>query len=878
MVLTFIKRPTSPVSYENAPQSVEDVICPGSDDEESSDERREKKRRRIEAFATQYLQGRALLIQTAGLKGPFESGWRNPWARQTKAYYTNDIQRIPEAEQVPVAALSPEQEQPSEPPLEQPLKQSLEQPLEQPLEQGKSKSNIAEANTDTTSERSAIEVVPIPKLTRDHLHENKEHAYLRDDANISSSVETWLERTRVPSSSAIGEFHEKLTPTPSPVKLPRKNVPKRPTDAKVEQTSKFANCKKARSPKPSVRTIPPSTALPEFRYRYTRTGSTTTSERARKAHDDAVTEQLYAHKGSRTSSTSSSGSSAFAEALEAAQTKASSGGQSTSCTSSQKIQANKSPFANAPEFVKRMSFTVSGSSIKGKQKQKGTQKGYGKKPRRSQHLKGRIQERKSATNSASLSNVLPEAQVQNVPPPLAPSGPSTNLIKTDQQSPPIANAVEDDSFLNLSTQAAVLKAQDSLELALIETPVTAASKGLLEKSSTMDNSVFPVSTRRRSTRINKLTAPNEPAASTQAMIDSFSPFAASTTKKSTNLKTPSKVSNQRKSSPFEGAPGQSQTVESYGQKPTDSTLQSRRSRPIDANHTIQSDHVNLVDGEHHPSALQNPSAQETAAPPFSTDTTKTSFSILPDGTFTEGNINTAHNSLLQDGQHNAFPLDVDLPPPPTLPEIDDLDGHLHTDKPGEWRNCGLESAVQDKVPSQDEASEGGRSSGIFAGIGTEVDEAIDSSLLRRRSSSKSAEDSDVESERKESDAEDFVISPKQERDEKPDTQDDDAPDHDFSPATSDGTTPETSDGNEDNDDKNLDLNAVFDEACTFLGDWDVDAEAKAKGTRNVRSPAHRAGDRGLRPDQSQSESSQKLKSVLVNGNGESSRRRGSAAS
>jgi len=42
---------------------------------------RAAKRRRIETIATQYLRGRAPLILSAGLKGPFKRGWKNPWAR-----------------------------------------------------------------------------------------------------------------------------------------------------------------------------------------------------------------------------------------------------------------------------------------------------------------------------------------------------------------------------------------------------------------------------------------------------------------------------------------------------------------------------------------------------------------------------------------------------------------------------------------------------------------------------------------------------------------------------------------------------------------------------------------------------------------------------
>jgi len=44
-------------------------------------EQRAAKRRRIEAIASQCLRGRPPVIVTAALHGPFDHGWKNPWAR-----------------------------------------------------------------------------------------------------------------------------------------------------------------------------------------------------------------------------------------------------------------------------------------------------------------------------------------------------------------------------------------------------------------------------------------------------------------------------------------------------------------------------------------------------------------------------------------------------------------------------------------------------------------------------------------------------------------------------------------------------------------------------------------------------------------------------
>jgi hypothetical protein len=43
------------------------------------------KRQRIEKIASQYLKGRVPVILSAGLRGPFDNGWKNPWAKPKKA-------------------------------------------------------------------------------------------------------------------------------------------------------------------------------------------------------------------------------------------------------------------------------------------------------------------------------------------------------------------------------------------------------------------------------------------------------------------------------------------------------------------------------------------------------------------------------------------------------------------------------------------------------------------------------------------------------------------------------------------------------------------------------------------------------------------------
>lgn len=62
----------------------EDPILPGTiiytNEDEIQEPERVAKRRRVEANANAYLRGEGLFILSASLQGPFDAGWKNPWA------------------------------------------------------------------------------------------------------------------------------------------------------------------------------------------------------------------------------------------------------------------------------------------------------------------------------------------------------------------------------------------------------------------------------------------------------------------------------------------------------------------------------------------------------------------------------------------------------------------------------------------------------------------------------------------------------------------------------------------------------------------------------------------------------------------------------
>lgn len=99
-------RPVSPLHAESYPIDPRDVIyatsCPSSDDDADT---RAAKRRRIEKLGEQYLRGDGLHILSAGLKGPFTDGWKNPWAKRERRVKRTVIE-IPETTGKQVKQLS----------------------------------------------------------------------------------------------------------------------------------------------------------------------------------------------------------------------------------------------------------------------------------------------------------------------------------------------------------------------------------------------------------------------------------------------------------------------------------------------------------------------------------------------------------------------------------------------------------------------------------------------------------------------------------------------------------------------------------------------------------------------------------------------------
>ena len=807
MVQTFTKRPTSPLFYEPLYTPPEEILYPGSDEEATPDER-EKKRLRVETQGRQYLNGRPLFIQSAGLRGPFEKGWVNPWRSKKRKYGIDDIRRFPEAESEAFlkrshveaglniakkgsvtisgyksldygsengASLSPEASR------QDAFKRTRHGELDEPHSYHGSQRKVGQgvdapgrtsyhwlktdrsypqafARDDTRSstptpaakprskshatssrprEDSGRAVTLPPKSGHQkRLSQSKEDTISNGSTNkiTTLAASEKAHRETVKPNLRLGTI-EPANDVPSNVReislstideVTRyaydevKNVSQRAvrqaenedgqrqakklSEAAVANPSRLtpyvsevavgsdaassaglvaAKVPKPKpKPKPSPHAVPPSTYQPEFKYRYARKEMSTATSPQSAPFVDAP-EQPQTRLRSRSDSSSSSGSSAFAEALEAAQEKAALKSFASSKSTSPAIEGpeTKSVKKNR-QALRRLTFTPSGgaklasvltssrpsssSSVVAREKteMKHQNKPLSNDPPFLQRTSTKSSARSLTNGNRSRNSIIfPEAQTDPIArPPLAqaPSWPSTNLLETDKQSPKVPSFDEGDSYLDLSTQAAVWKAQRSFQADVVSALTPQGPKK--EESSPIGLTsnkaeITPVAHGHREIElanaqlIKPSESDDEEPMSTQAMVDAISPFAVTTIKKR-----PPAIQQR-----IDGVP--STTKRKKSKSPPQAPILSSGS-PSTVAFRTHSPGMSTS-----PSPSPSPSPEKSPPPiPLSHPTTTnskprsslTSFSILPNGTLTETSL------YQQDGQQQEdFPdYDISLPADP----------------------------------------------------------------------------------------------------------------------------------------------------------------------------------------------------------------------
>lgn len=717
MVLTFVKRPISPLHLEAAPVLPQDIICPGSEDEDSSDEYRDKRRLRVEAQGKQYLEGRPLLIQTASLKGPLHLGWKNPWAKECRGIGFNDIRRYPKAS--PASDEKPGMQKETLGVLDTAKSRRINGPGYQP-------SNVSTGDDPKSSAllRTGYEVPPAKRRRQQERSESggyplaAERAAVATERNNAQIDNFWLKRNK---NIAQPRFQgRRMSPTPTPVTKDRTRTPTVPPSPRkphstlafpqispgIQKQNEPSNVKenhlfppqesspwrtKAPSvpsrlapyasgviidsksnatlfataapkvPNPAPHVVPPSTNVPEFSYRYAKRASTSSSGRS--AHFQEALENIPDRAPS--TSLSSSDSSAFAEPIGAAPAKTAAGSFASPHSSSINVDKPETIRVDGRAKTKRLSFTASGKvKVAGSCPDLSLSAAgcpiRSEEARRQDPSFGHQREVAATSKPSTVSSDrvltngnLPEAQiVPDAPPQLAqgPSGRSTDLLETDRQSPKLANLDEGDSYINLSTQAAVSKAkrsfQDGILVPLRNAPGSAKIEDIrVQARKNIDPDTTPVGNGRQPvpTANRRPAAPDiedEEPMSTQAMFDAMSPYAITTIKKRpTALKkgagfTPSPTAAK----PPTPAPAMSPISPTAGpfRKQSLSMSTSPSPSPPKPSPPIPLSYPNVA-----------------SKPP----STLTSFSILPNGTLTETNVYQQDGQLRDEDWDMSLPLD-----------------------------------------------------------------------------------------------------------------------------------------------------------------------------------------------------------------------------
>lgn len=339
---------------------------------------------------------------------------------------------------------------------------------------------------------------------------------------------------------------------------PYVSVPSFTDDAK-NTTSLRASSK---PPNSSPHAVPPSTYVPEFQYGDA--GKVYTYGSSRKV--GSFVEALEEGQPRPRASSSSSGSDSFAKALGATQVKAGSKQMASSHSLSPVVEDYETTSAKKnTSAMRRLTFTPSGGArvaqrrASSRPSSSSSSAGPGASPPKEKEGKENAPKenaflRTASTKSSDLpisngiqsrnSDIFPEAQIAenaHVQFSQKPSGPSTNLLETDKPSPKFPSLDEGDSYANLSTQAAFLKAQrsfkDDILSSLKDSPTKkiekcqAASRSEGPDVTPPANSGRPNGSVAQWNNFNSQDSDDEGPMSTQAMVDAMSPFAITTVKK-----------------------------------------------------------------------------------------------------------------------------------------------------------------------------------------------------------------------------------------------------------------------------------------------------------------------------------------------------------
>ncbi|KAI4259206.1 MAG: hypothetical protein LQ352_000880 [Teloschistes flavicans] len=717
MPATFVKRAISPLHFEPLQPDPDDILCPGSDVEETWDQHRDK-RRRVEEAGRQYLRGKTLYIASARLKGPFtglsSTLFGTRVTSEAKAQHRPDDLQHPTANRQPALA-SRRRATPTDMIALEPeiiTISSHESMTQSPMALGAASRDYAcTQDSFVTAESKAI------KEPR-RLDRTKDNDLVTHD---------WLKTRDIPHGKRKSRATN-TSPTPTPSKRPQAISPKRlsrpsPRVADVRpklenHQSSASNATQRPAKKPRTRDRPIldqlhpdsgqiSNVLPEDRggdlqprelsshvpeqvlhKQRARPENPITFKkpRVRSSEVNAPTDDPDVHVQGFESSAHALPSSANLPAFEYRYSSSRTSKSPQRKSFKEDLEAAKKK-ARA-EQRRRLSFTASGNV---KNQSHGTSSRESRTPKSShagssyevsqpgpteeqsplgtKHPSDEITVTEDRRTTSGQAEEYPEAQVRQGPAFIkAPSGPSTGLLETDKLSSKLPSADEGDSYIGLSTQAALFKAQrsfyDQVISTLSEGDKSSPSNGLENAANVDEERNVGYDGRTTGSPQPEPATPSsasEEPMSTQAILECLSPFVDTTIKKRRS------INSRPKLTPPESSGSSS---------PTSPTAQDFRIKSLSMSTTPSP-----------PPPVSNnalPVPLSTLSKPASTLTT---FSFAPNGTMTE--------AFQQDGQQ---PQDYAMAEMDLDAAIDEAGSFL-----GDW-NVEREARNQERSTAESKAS------------------------------------------------------------------------------------------------------------------------------------------------------------------------------
>lgn len=533
------------------------ILYPGSEDDDPAQVRREKRKRR-EDIGREILGGKTSVMMTASLRGPFEDGWINPWRVEPRNVEARDDQNRAKKRRREIEDSAKKLPTERKPPPSHAAERSIYNTSPTPNRRNHRSSRPPNLFAPVNSREAEIQAV-----ANEQEFKYRRDVYRATSSSSSSSSRLSLRERVAPFRNAIKEAreHEKRAGKDrvplmtlsdrdeAAVRLQRvasrlrRNAEAQDQSAEEARVNNrnLANSLLLSSSSASPYSFPRNHDHPAQVYE-------PEGEAAARARIMTPAERRYVELANQ--------SATMAKIWDPAEPLASLAASLSSSSSSHvSLGQVVEPVGreNPVRAIRRLSFTSSGNTKRIDRRDPPIRENTVPSPNTGRAHFARSNGMNGGGFSSTDDPILtsngyndellreldaqPEAQIISGGPGMAGAGPSTNLLETDKY---LLN--EEDSYADLSPQAAMSKAQHSLTRDLLIPPLNEGRpNGFHAIESELPEAAVPQAGKRRTTATAPVWNPPEYCGffnphgqdpmSTQAMVDGLSPFPMTTVKK-----------------------------------------------------------------------------------------------------------------------------------------------------------------------------------------------------------------------------------------------------------------------------------------------------------------------------------------------------------